>query len=375
MNLLEVVIRTEKIQNDVYIGRISLDRPQALNALNYEMYLSISRALEEWEGQDDIAAVLIDSTSPKAFSAGGDVKWVTSCLSEPDGLVSAKEFFALEYYVDYLVRTFAKPVICWADGITMGAGLGLMNGASHRIVSETTVLAMPEVKIGLFPDVGASYFLNRLPIGVGLFMGLTAAQLSGEDALTVSLADFFIPSDQRVMALAEILSGRWFQKGVDVSQALTGLLDEWSQPQVVHQAPIMDRMSEIAELMDQDSLKDIDSILRDWEPGDEYFKKCKYVYEEACPLSINVFYELLKKAPRDLIQLYAREWNVAAHFCEHSESFVEGVRAVLVDKDNDPNWKPSRLSRVQGVPEFFIDKDGHDRFVQNLKNHKYVKVF
>lgn len=369
---MSAVIKTTELQlKSGKIGQLTLGRAQAFNAIDYAFYREVLDQLMHWQEDPEIVAVLFDSSIEKAFSAGGDVKWVTRVLQKENGQELGRAFFALEYFVDHFVRTFPKPTICWANGITMGAGIGLMNGCTHRIVSETSVLAMPEVKIGLFPDVGASYFLNRLPVGVGLFMGLTAAKMSGEDSLAISLADFFISENERERVLMELQSLELkANEPAENSLRLTDFFDSYSQTHVVQEAPIMDRMAEITELMDQDTLKDIDSVLRDWQPSDPYFKECKLTYEEACPTSVNVFYQLLLKAPREMEAAYAREWNVAAHFCNENYNFIEGVRALLVDKDNDPNWKPSRLSRVTGLDDFFTEKPGYQEFLRSVRERK-----
>ena len=163
----------------------------------YEMFHALGRKLLEWRQNEDLACVVFHAESERAFCAGGDVKALVIGLQRDGSVASAAEYFTAEYFVDYLIHVYPKPILCWADGITMGGGLGLMNGASCRVVTERTVMAMPEIGIGLFPDVGGTYFLNRLPAGLGLFLGLTSARISGYDAAAIGMADAIVLSPKK----------------------------------------------------------------------------------------------------------------------------------------------------------------------------------
>src|ERR1044071_8641342 len=191
------------------VGFIALDHPRALNALDLAMLQAIGDRLLEWRGREEVACIVLHSDSERAFCAGGDVKTLAVALETPDGLALAREYFTTEYFVDYLIHAYPKPILCWADGITMGGGIGVMNGASCRIVTERSMLAMPEVAIGLFPDVGATYFLSRLPRRIGLFLGLTGAQLSGYDAVTLGMADGLAPSDRKSAVFSGLRELAW----------------------------------------------------------------------------------------------------------------------------------------------------------------------
>ncbi|MES2745310.1 MAG: enoyl-CoA hydratase/isomerase family protein, partial [Bdellovibrionota bacterium] len=180
------------------IGRITLNSPKTLNALNLEIILLVQEILHRFERDPRIAAVFIDGSGDKAFCAGGDVKSIRQRILDmrergQSPVPLARVFFENEYKMDYAIHRYPKPVIVWGDGIIMGGGIGIAAGASHRIVTETTTLAMPEITIGLYPDVGASYFLPRMPGRVGLFLGMTAGRMKAADALYVNLADHFVP--------------------------------------------------------------------------------------------------------------------------------------------------------------------------------------
>jgi enoyl-CoA hydratase/carnithine racemase len=191
------VLFSEQQSGHYAIGTIAVDNPRTLNALDMSMLRAMESKLLEWRARDDIACVVLHADSEKAFCAGGDVKSLVKGLQREPGMRFAVEYFKTEYFVDYLIQVYPKPILCWADGITMGGGIGIMNGASCRVVTERTVMAMPEIAIGLFPDVGSTYFLNRLPAGLGLFLGLTGARFDGRDAVAIGMADGFAPSGKK----------------------------------------------------------------------------------------------------------------------------------------------------------------------------------
>ena len=185
--------------NQISVGHLTLDRPSALNALNLELIAEISNALEQWKDDSSIDAIFLDSSHEKAFCAGGDVKALIqhSPNDQAEKIEFARIYFQREYALDYLIHTYPKPLICWGDGFILGGGMGLFQGAHCRITTERSVLAMPEIAIGLFPDVGASYFLNRLPEYLGLFLGISGYKISGSDALLLGLADYQIASSEK----------------------------------------------------------------------------------------------------------------------------------------------------------------------------------
>ena len=179
------------------IGHITLNVPATLNSLTLTMVDQIQSTLEQWRDRSDIAVILIDGSGDKAFCAGGDVQALRdSCLASPGGPCDyAETFFTREYRMNFTLHTYPKPIICWGSGIVMGGGLGILAGCRIRIVTETTRIAMPEVTIALFPDVGGSWFLNRMPGGTGLFLGLTGASINAGDALYTGIANRFMSAD------------------------------------------------------------------------------------------------------------------------------------------------------------------------------------
>ncbi|MCR7364817.1 enoyl-CoA hydratase/isomerase family protein, partial [Pseudomonas aeruginosa] len=193
------------------IGIATLDAEKSLNALSLPMIEALAAKLDAWAEDAGIACVLLRGNGAKAFCAGGDVrKLVDACREQPGEVPAlARRFFADEYRLDYRIHTYPKPFICWAHGYVMGGGMGLMQGAGIRIVTPSSRLAMPEIGIGLYPDVGASWFLARLPGRLGLFLGLSAAQMNARDALDLDLADRFLLDDQQDALLAGLVQMNW----------------------------------------------------------------------------------------------------------------------------------------------------------------------
>ncbi|MAD21828.1 MAG: enoyl-CoA hydratase, partial [Halomonas sp.] len=184
-----VLFEEHTTQDGHVIGEITLNAERSLNALTLEMIEEILPRLNQWQSDERVVAVLLDSAGEKAFCAGGDVVNLYKAIQGEGAADFPERFFENEYRLDYQLHTFPKPVICWGNGIVMGGGMGLLSGSSHRIVTETSRLAMPEVTIGLYPDVGASWFLNRLPGGAGRFLAMTGGQINAPDAVHLGLAD------------------------------------------------------------------------------------------------------------------------------------------------------------------------------------------
>ncbi|MGK0269204.1 MAG: enoyl-CoA hydratase/carnithine racemase, partial [Paraglaciecola sp.] len=188
------------------IGQATLTKPASLNALDLQMINLLTPQLEKWQQDPKIAMVFLEGSGERAFCAGGDIVSMYQSMQEPvsdkeksdtENSYALQNFFTQEYQLDYLIHTFSKPILVWGNGIIMGGGLGLMSGGSHRVVTETSRIAMPEISIGLYPDVGGSYFLNKMPAGCGLFLGLTGAFINASDALYSNLADYFVPHNAK----------------------------------------------------------------------------------------------------------------------------------------------------------------------------------
>src|SRR5690625_4663092 len=196
------------------VAMATLNRPDTLNGLTLEMCHELTRLLEQWEDDPTIAFVILRGAGERSFCAGGDLHSLYASMQENTERDAwnngyAREFFDVEYRLDYLIHRYGKPILCWGSGIVMGGGVGLMIGASHRVVTDTTRFAMPEISIGLFPDVGGTWMLSRLPDGIGMFMALTGAQLGASDCCLMGLADYTLPSDSFDALLSAINRRDW----------------------------------------------------------------------------------------------------------------------------------------------------------------------
>jgi len=337
------------------IGLVELNNTRALNALTLGMFQAIEEQLLAWEAQSEIACVIFHADSDKAFCAGGDVKALVSELKTSGVLECAAEFFTIEYFVDYLIHRYSKPVLCWADGITMGGGIGLMNGASFRVVTERTVMAMPEMSIGLYPDVGGTYFLNRLPEGLGLFLGLTSARFKGTDAVAIGMADLEIRSDKKATVLAGLKDLPWTANQLQNKTLLQQHLEQFVEATAAQSPEILQRLDVIQSLTVRKSLEEVDAALRAWNGNDTWMQNAIQNYLSGSPTSAKVIFQQLSRGkPLSLKDIFLREWDMSLNFCVRSD-FLEGVRARLIDKNQTPRWNPATLDAVsdEEVERFF----------------------
>lgn len=321
------------------VGHISLNRPKALHALTQAMCEAISAALLEWRDDDGIAAVILDHADGRGFCAGGDVAMVRRSALE-DGGKAGRAFFHAEYRMNHLLFTYPKPVVAFMDGVTMGGGVGLALPCCYRVATENTLFAMPEGAIGLFPDVGAGWYLPRLPGRIGQFLALTGARLDGAECLWAGLASHYLPSDRLAATKARI---------AEQADAIDAALSELS----IEPPPA--RLSRNAERIERlfaaDRLEDILAAL-EADPSEWAGKELKAIRSK-CPTTAEVALRQFAKGPgtRDFAEEMRLEYRLAARMIMRAD-FAEGVRAVLVDKDNAPRWNPAT---VEGVTHQMLD--------------------
>jgi enoyl-CoA hydratase/carnithine racemase len=342
------------------LGIITLDNPRALNALDLEMLRAVADKLLEWRDQKSIACIVLHAESEKAFSAGGDVKSLIAALKRDGAMRVALEYFTTEYFADYLIHVYPKPILCWADGIVMGGGIGMMNGASYRVVTERSILAMPEITIGLYPDVGATYFLNRTPTGIGLFLGLTGARFNGHDAVAIGMAEGLIPSQKKHQILTGLARLNWTTDTQNNQQTLREHLRSAADPDSSAKSDLLKRLSEIKSLTTKATMPEIDSAFRAWNGSDEWIKRAIQGYITGSPTSAKTIFEQLKRGRGlSLKEAFLREWDMSLNFCAGSD-FYEGVRARLIDKDQTPRWNPPALAEVRDdeIERFFSHQHG-----------------
>lgn len=342
------------------VGRATLNAPASLNALSLAMVQQLRPRLEHWIRDPDIAAIILDGAGPRAFSAGGDIRDLYHSILEYGERPNpyAQHFFSTEYALDYRVHTCPKPLLCWGHGIVMGGGLGLLAGASHRVVTPDTRIAMPEIGIGLFPDVGGSWFLNRLPGRAGMFLALTGASMNASDALFAGMADFCIPHDTQAQVLADIQATHWGNDAAANKALMTHLLDAHE----CHPDPALSNLRRHFDLIRktvgmaslQDTARQLLSLPT---AGDEWLETAVENFRRGSPTSAALAWELQQRCRhRSLAAVFRIEYNVAISCCA-AHDFAEGVRALLIDKDRQPAWSPATLD---GVESSFIESHFRD---------------
>jgi enoyl-CoA hydratase/carnithine racemase len=358
--LCQNLLCSEQSAGAYCLGYMALDNPRSLNALDLCMFQTMAAKLLEWRRRADVACVVLHSNSEKAFCAGGDVKALVAGLQNDKGIRTGVDFFTAEYFVDYLIHTYPKPILCWADGITLGGGIGIMNGASSRVVTERTAMAMPESAIGLFPDVGGTYFLNRLPEGLPLFLALTSARFDGRDAVAIGMADHWVPAKKKDEVLGGLETLEWTPEGPVNKQILRDHLSQFSEQNAAGLSELMARREILRSLTRPPNIEQIDGNLRSWSGEDPWVTNAVRGYLAASPTSIKVIFKqitegksLSKKAA------FLREWDMALNFCAGSE-FREGVRARLIDRDQKPRWNPATLAeaRASDIERLFSKEHG-----------------
>ncbi|XP_049449279.1 3-hydroxyisobutyryl-CoA hydrolase, mitochondrial [Epinephelus fuscoguttatus] len=330
-------------------GVITINRPKVLNALNLTMIQQIYPQLKEWENDNETDIVIIRGSGGKAFCAGGDIRAVTEAGKVGDPL--AEDFFREEYILNNAIGSCRKPYIALIEGITMGGGVGLSVHGRFRVATEKTLFAMPETAIGLFPDVGGGYFLPRLRGKLGLFLALTGFRLKGRDVQRAGVATHFVES-KKIPDLEKELVDLKSPSAEDVSKVLDSYQNQSS---LDSEKPfVLDKhMSDIDRLFSSSSVEGIVQNLK--ADGSEFANKQAETLSKMSPTSLKITYRQLQAgATLSLQDVLVMEYRLS-QACMRGCDFYEGVRAVLVDKDQNPKWNPSTLEEVseQAVEQCF----------------------
>lgn len=322
------------------IGIASLDAEKSLNALTLPMIEALDAKLRQWAEDEQIACVLLRGNGPKAFCAGGDVvQLVQQCREHPGEVPPlARRFFADEYRLDHRIHTYPKPLLCWAHGHVLGGGMGLMQGAAIRIVTPSSRLGMPEINIGLYPDVGGSWFLARLPGRLGLFLGLTAAGINARDALDLDLADRFLREDQQESLIEGLVQMNWRHQAPEQLSSLLRALEQEARPDLpeAQWLPRRERLDALLDLADLPAAWHALTALQ--HDADPLLARAAKTLAAGCPLTAHLVWEQIRRARHlSLAEVFRMEYAMSLNCCRHPE-FPEGVRARLIDKDQAPKW-------------------------------------
>jgi enoyl-CoA hydratase/carnithine racemase len=352
----DVVLFDEiKTEGGQRFGVATLNAPAALNALSVDMVRLLTPRLRAWAADPAIAGVLLDAAGEKAFCAGGDLRQLYQTLREcgPERNAYAERFFGEEYALDHLIHTYPKPFMCWGHGIVMGGGIGLLAGASHRVVTPQSRLAMPEIHIGLYPDVGGSWFLRRMPGRTGLFLALTAANFNAHDALFVGQADHLVPHERKADVLARIAATTWSGDAAANRATLARILIAAGEGAQAPASKLREHFDTINTLMAGEDLQDIAERLAALQSDDPWLQNAAKAFAKGAPSSAAISFALWQRVPRmSLAEVFRLEYWASLGCCAHPD-FAEGIRAVLVDKDRNPQWNPATLADI--TPAFIDD--------------------
>lgn len=327
-------------------GIVTLNRPKALNALTLGMVRTIHPKLAEWAKDDGVRCVIVEGAGDKAFCAGGDIRALYDWGQAGDP--SALDFWREEYRLNQFIKRYPKPYVALMDGINMGGGVGLSVHGSHRVATERLTFAMPETGIGLFPDVGGTYFLPRAPGETGMYLALTGARLKAADTIYAGVADAYVPS-ARLDTLKDRLAG-----GMPVREALGEVAEDEGA------APLRDLQGIVDKHFAKASVADIIVSLR--ADGGDWAAKTADTIETKSPTSTLVAYRQVREGAKlDFEDCIKLEFRLINGFVK-GHDFYEGVRAVVIDKDQSPKWKPATLAdmRAGDVDKYFVSLGGDE---------------
>lgn len=334
------------------LGVATLDAPATLNGLSLAMVRQLAARLEAWAADPAIAVIVLRGAGERAFSAGGDLQALYRSIQEHRASGSrdvrdnayAAEFFAREYRLDHAIHSYGKPVLAWGHGYVMGGGIGLFAGASHRVVTETSRLAMPEISIGLYPDVGGSWVLARVPGWAGRFLALTAAQLDAGDAIFAGLADHAVAQARYPALIDALLQLPWQDQRADNDQLLYQALREFALP--TSPGPLRRHFDAISDACRHTRLEDAVAAMAALPQEDAWLARAQATLAAGAPGSARLGWEMQARAHRlSLADTFRLEYGVSLHCAAHGD-FGEGIRALLIDKDRRPRWHPATLAEA-----------------------------
>ena len=335
------------------IGLITLNRPKALNALTLDMIKALDAKLAAWEGDDAVQAVVIEGAGERAFSAGGDVRALYEAGTDGDRAV-ARDFYWHEYRQNRHIFRYPKPYVALVDGVVMGGGVGVSVHGSHRVATEHTLFAMPETGIGMFPDVGGGYFLPRLPGEIGMYLALTGARLRAADCLYAGIATHYTPAARLPNLKAALAQTDLSQGRAAVEAVLADFHDDPGPP------PLAEHRARIDRCFSGDSVEAILAALE--AEGSDWAAETRQTILAKSPFATKLAFRELREGAA---LSFEEDMRMEYRLCRNTmagHDFYEGVRAVIIDKDNQPKWRPDSLDKVsdEEVARYFAPLPGDE---------------
>ena len=344
--MVEKLVEFSSLGNRV--RRATLVREKSLNSLSLATINLLTEKFDEWLDDGEVACIVLDSSSDRAFCAGADITSLFHAIKEGN-LAHADTFFTHEYQLDYKLHNAQKPILVWGNGVVMGGGLGLLSGCSHKVGTPDNRIAMPEITIGLFPDAGATWLLSQLPDKLGVFVGMTGCHLSAGDALKLGILDFVIEPTHKASVFASIEAAPWTDISFDNHVLLSELLRPVAYKGTLPKQLLVHRESVSALIGSADQSENFFPTFEaglDDLTGDDWLAGALHNYRSGSATTARIFHEQLHRAGlMSFADTLRMELNIAGQCARHPD-FPEGVRALLVDKDRKPIWEYTSTAEV-----------------------------
>ena len=361
-----ILLKEYQKTDSTILLEIQLNNPSKLNALNLEMIQILHKEIKKWKDRKDLSVVFIHATGERAFCAGGDVAQLYSKIktSKEQGLdpaLSTRDFFHTEYEMDYMLSQFPKPIVLWGNGIVMGGGMGLFMSSSHPIATESSLFAMPEVSIGFFPDVGASYFLSQIPNNLGLYLALTACRFNARTAQFLEMTPWFFENESK-QKVFDFLKNSMFKDSRDFDIQFKNF---YKPPNFLSTQDcwIKESEKEILKALEFKNLNSFYDYFSQTVLEDKQWERNRKNFLKSSPSSLAVVFDQLKRSKRQTNRkaLFEMESVIAMNMSCRSD-FPEGVRALLIDKTKNPKWNPNHVDNIEPeeIKKYFIPKSAWD---------------
>ncbi len=338
--------RVEPARGGFGIGVATLDSPSSLNALSLEMIDALDAQLIAWRNDTAVAAVWLDASSDKAFCAGGDLQVLYTAMREAGNgrNAFAEKFFSHEYRLNHRIFNYPKPFVSWMHGIVMGGGVGVGCAARHRVVTERSMMAMPEITIGLFPDVGGTWYLGRMPGGIGRYLGLTGARMNAADAIFAGMADLPIQQDARDDVFAGLAGLDWQGEAAGDNTLLRRHLNAAADWPLVGSSALAPRFADLTRIAGSATPSEAADAIAAYAETDEWAAPHAAALASGAPSSVLMTWALQERLVGASFAEVLRTEYAAALGCSAHGDFMEGIRALIIEKDRKPRWEPASLA-------------------------------